>query len=110
MTEAQPVNETEYDQEITDHIEEQANKRKEMVEKLAHKRIKKMSREIKRLEKHAQACLLADNKEGYIYSIGKLRGIINKPVTRDVMESLYKTSREEALKIIASFEAAKTQA
>ncbi|AGN30118.1 hypothetical protein VPFG_00116 [Vibrio phage nt-1] len=91
------------DQEVLDYLDEMQLRRKALIEKEAQRRIKKNSREIKRLRKHAEKCLIEDNKDGYIYAIRKLRSITGQPVADDVLETLWKTSRDQVLTIIRSF-------
>ncbi len=91
------------DQEVLDYLETLQNQRRELVEKEAKRRIKKNSREIKRLHKHAEKCLIDDNKDGYIYAIRKLRSITGQNVGDDVLETLWQTSRDQVLTIIRSF-------
>lgn len=109
MTE-QPLDDiaaAEEDQELMDFVEAQAKERERLVQKQADKYMRKHRREIRRLEKHAEKTLLEGNKEGYIYAIGKLRTLIGKDVSRDVLESLWKTSREQVLTIAHSYAEAK---
>ncbi|AFN37300.1 hypothetical protein VH12019_00333 [Vibrio phage VH1_2019] len=95
------------DQEVLDYLDELQAQRRALVEKEAHRRIKKNSREIKRLHKHAEKCLIEGNKAGYVYAIGKLRSITGQTVGDDVLETLWKTSREQVLTIARSFAEAK---
>ena len=91
------------DQEVMDYIDGLQESRKKIIEKEANKRIKKNRREISRLRKHAENCLIDDNKAGYMYSIGKLRKITGQVVSEEVLETLYKTSREQVIAIATSF-------
>lgn len=97
----------EEDHELTEMIRGQQELIKAETERRTAKYMKKHAREIKRLRAHGEKCLLEENKEGYIYAIGKLRTLIGKPVTRDVLESMYQTSIDEVLRIIENFQAAK---
>lgn len=72
-----------------------------MVEKLAKKHYKKHEKEIKRLSSHSRDCLITANKEGYIYSIEKLRFISQQPkLDRETLETLYLTSKQQTDKIL----------
>ena len=82
------------DTELTSQIERTLAATETNAKKEAIRRVNKQKREISRLQKHANECLLLGNKEGYLYSVDKLRGIINKRVPRSVLEALYRTSRE----------------
>lgn len=68
-------------------------------QKRADKVIKKNKRELDRLRKHANHCLLTLNKDGYIYSIGKIRQIIKKPLSYDELGVLYDTSLERIVQL-----------
>lgn len=83
------------DVELTQQINDTLDQATEYARKAAQKRIKKQSREIARLRERAELALLTNEKEPYIYAIGKLRAIIDKPVSRDVLETLWTTSREQ---------------
>lgn len=62
---------------------------------------KKNKKEIDRLKKHASDSLITNNKDGYIYSIRKLRKIsFQKPLSDSVLESLYITSKEKVDELI----------
>ncbi|CAL9965603.1 hypothetical protein VPHD480_0104 [Vibrio phage D480] len=91
------------DPEVLEYLEKLKQHRQETIEREANRRIKKNKREIKRLHKHAQECLINDNKDGYIYAIGKLRKLTGHVVGDDVLETLWQTSREQVQKIAASF-------
>lgn len=68
----------------------------------AAKILKKNSREIKRLTKHAEKCLLELNKDGYVYAIGKVRTIIRKPLTTKELESMYEDSVKRLIEIVSN--------
>jgi len=97
------INEFSADPEVLEFIEQQNKERKELIEKEANRRIRKNKREIKRLHSHAQQCLIDGNKAGYMYAINKLRVISGHPVSNDILETLWKTSREQVIKIATSF-------
>lgn len=62
---------------------------------------KKNKKEIDRLKKHASDSLITNNKDGYIYSIRKLRKItFQKPLSDDVLKSLFITSKEKVDELI----------
>lgn len=71
-------------------------------QKRAQKVLTKNKQEIKRLETLGKEALLKGNKDTYIYAIGKIRNIIGKPTTDDVLEILWKTSREQVIEIITA--------
>lgn len=71
-----------------------------MGEKRAMKVLTKNKREIKRLELLAKEALVEGNKTSYIYAISKIRSIVRKPIDADIMETLWKTSRERVLELM----------
>lgn len=72
---------------------------KAIADKRAKKVLKKHSKEISRLKKHAEKCLFELNKDGYIYAIGKIRTIIRKPMDQESLGVLYDTSVERLIEI-----------
>ncbi|MGL5306478.1 MAG: DUF2654 domain-containing protein [Aeromonas veronii] len=70
-----------------------------VAEKRAAKILKKNSREINRLQKHAEECLYTMNREGYIYAIGKIRTIIRKPLSDEALGVLFDTSIERLIEL-----------
>lgn len=70
-----------------------------MGQKKAQKILTKNKHEIKRLEILAKEALFYGKKESYTYAVGKIRKIIGKPVDQDILDTLYKTSREQVLEI-----------
>jgi ribosome recycling factor len=95
------------DASVIEHIDNIQEERQALLKKQANKIIRKNRREIKRIRKHAENCLFDNNKEGYIYSIGKLRKLTGNVVSTPILESLWKTSREEIIKIASSFQSAR---
>lgn len=71
-----------------------------MGQKRAMKVLTKNKREIKRLEKLGHEALAYGNAESYKYAVGKIRQIIGKPVDDDILESLWKTSREQIVELL----------
>jgi len=73
----------------------------ERAKKTADKILKKNKREIDRLKKHGQMCLVSGNRDGYIYAINKLRGIYRQtPVDKQTGDTLYETSRQQLIELI----------
>lgn len=68
--------------------------------KKANKIIKKNKRELQRLQKHAEKCLLELNKVGYIYSVGKIRTIIRQPMTDEQLSMMYETSVQSLVEMV----------
>lgn len=82
---------------------------KEEAMRRARKILRKHRFELRRLEKHAQKCLLELNKEGYIYAIGKIRTIIRQPLSREQLEELYESSVNTVLSIFKEMMMKETQ-
>lgn len=79
-----------------------------MGQKRAQKVLTKNKAEIKRLEALGHKALFECNREAYIYAVGKIRKIIGKPTTDDVLEMLWRSSRDQVAEIIkAGIEAEK---
>ena len=89
----------EEDLEYTKQINEMLSVAEKAASKEAHRRVKKNQKEITRLNNWATQALISNHKERYIYAISKLRKMINKEVSDDILETLWKTSREQYEKI-----------
>lgn len=80
-------------------VEQADDPMRPIAEKRAAKILKKNSREISRLQKHAEECLYTMNREGYIYAIGKIRTIIRKPLSHEALGVLFDTSIERLIEL-----------
>lgn len=78
---------------IQDRIEKQARKKAEKI-------LKKNKREIDRLKKHAENCLISGNKDGYCYAIKKLRDFYKQPYTNELVDSMWRSSRAAMFDIV----------
>lgn len=88
--------ETEYAEAIAE-----ANRKMELdAKKQATKILNKNKREIDRLKKHAGECLIHGNEVGYKYAIKKLRRFYKQPYTEELVDVLWKTSRENIENLI----------
>lgn len=76
----------------TDSFEAQAKTK-------AQKILRKNRHELQRLQKHAENCLFDLNKDGYVYSIGKIRKIIRQEIPVSMLESLYETSVQRIIEL-----------
>ncbi|UYD59608.1 hypothetical protein JNMOADIG_00079 [Aeromonas phage avDM5] len=86
--------------EMQDRIEKQA-------EKQAAKHLKTHGREIKRLKKHAERALFANNKEQYVYAIDKLRTLYKqKLLPKHAMITMFETSRAQIVDMAKSLSTA----
>jgi hypothetical protein len=85
---------------IKDPVEDQL-KVDEYVKKLHARYMKKHGREITRLKNHMYECLITNNQEGYVYGLEKIRKLcLQKPLDRDVMISLFRSSKTSVDEII----------
>lgn len=86
-TENQPEDfeEVEIENKIREQVEAEAFKK-------AQKFVRKNTREIKRLRKHAEDALFDGNKARYVYAIKKMRDMLKQPYTDEMIDVLWKTS------------------
>ncbi|QHJ78893.1 MAG: hypothetical protein [Caudoviricetes sp.] len=97
---------TEQDEILSETIKESSLQGKIADEMIAigHKRLQKQlkrnKREIERLGLLAKEALINNNKDSYLYAIGKVRKLVGKPVSDDIMDSLWVTSRERVVQMI----------
>lgn len=73
----------------------------------AQKYLRKNKTEWKRLHKHAEAALMANNKAQYCYAIKKMRKMLKQPYTDDLIDAMWRTSRESVKQVF--IEAMKNQ-
>ncbi|ADG60015.1 hypothetical protein Acj9p115 [Acinetobacter phage Acj9] len=59
----------------------------------AEKILKKNKREIARLKKHAEQCVLTGNYFGYQYAVKKLRDFYKQPYTEQLIRDMWTSSR-----------------
>lgn len=62
--------------------------------------LKKHRREITRLKALAEKAIIEDNKDSYIYAIGKLRDIYKQPHTPELLETMWVTTRQTVLSML----------
>lgn len=93
--------------DIVDPEQEMANLQEKMLTKAkadalfkAQKIVKKNRREIARLKKHAEKCVLTDNYFGYQYAIKKLRAIYQIKSDNLDIPTLWATTQKELHNII----------
>lgn len=78
---------------MTAELEAKANKKAEKI-------LRKNSKEISRLKLWAEKAIIDDNKEAYIYAIGKLRDIYKQPYTKDLLSAMWVSTRKTVLSMI----------
>lgn len=71
----------------------------------ADKIIKKNSRELERLNKHAQKSVLDNNFEAYKYAIEKSRKILRQPFNDELIRVQWETTRRQIWEILNGYKA-----
>lgn len=66
----------------------------------AAKILKKNAREIRRLNLHAQGAVLENNFEAYKYALIKLRCIYRQPVTDELVQLMWESTRKQIWEIV----------
>lgn len=90
----------EYDQELI----ELQNQLEKKAEKKAIKYLKTHGREIKRLKKHAERALFANNRDQYLYALSKLRTLYKqKQLPHSAMVVMFETSRQQVVDMAKAF-------
>lgn len=74
-------------------INAEANKRVKQI-------LKKNRFEIKRLKTLAEKAIIEDNKDSYIYAIGKFRTIYKQPHTPELLEAMWISTRNTILSML----------
>lgn len=101
-----------FDNRLQEQYErQQLDERNELIEELnnspiadkamrqAQKYLRKNKAEWKRLHAHAEAALLSNNKAQYSYAIKKMRKMLKQPYTDDLIDTMWRTSRESVRNI-----------
>lgn len=68
--------------------------------KKAEKILRKNSREIARLKRWAEQAIIDDNRDAYIYAIGKLRDIYKQPHTPELLSAMWVSTRQTVLSML----------
>ena len=66
----------------------------------AEKILRKNSREIARLKRWAEQAIIDDNRDAYIYAIGKLRDIYKQPHTPELLSAMWVSTRQTVLNML----------
>ena len=89
------------EQEIDNQVKEAELRLQEQAVDQAFEHLRKNDKEIKRLKALAETALFEDNKESYIYAIGKLRVLYKQPeLSNEVLEMQYRTTRQTIIDMI----------
>lgn len=68
--------------------------------KKAGKILRKNAREIERLKLWAEKAIIDDNRDAYIYAIGKLRDIYKQPHTPELLSAMWVSTRQTVLSML----------
>ena len=68
--------------------------------KKAEKILRKNAREIERLKLWAEKAIIDDNRDAYIYAIGKLRDIYKQPHTPELLSAMWISTRQTVLSML----------
>lgn len=68
--------------------------------KKAEKILRKNAREIERLKLWAEQAIIDDNRDAYIYAIGKLRDIYKQPHTPELLSAMWISTRQTVLSML----------
>lgn len=68
--------------------------------KKAEKILRKNAREIDRLKLWAEKAIIDDNRDAYIYAIGKLRDIYKQPHTPELLSAMWVSTRQTVLSML----------
>ncbi|HAL7776372.1 TPA: DUF2654 domain-containing protein [Escherichia coli] len=68
--------------------------------KKAEKILRKNSQEIARLKRWAEQAIIDDNRDAYIYAIGKLRDIYKQPHTPELLSAMWISTRQTVLSML----------
>ncbi|ALY07124.1 hypothetical protein VmeM32_00137 [Vibrio phage vB_VmeM-32] len=86
--------ETLTDADVQDYVDAEKTKQNELQQKALARYLKRNKKEIRRLEKHAKESLIVGNRDGYIYSLNKLRKLAGRAsVSREQAEEMYRQSK-----------------
>lgn len=106
-TGAELAEETDVVESLADQFDAEKMHDRMMAEatKQAQKRLKTNRRELERLKKHAEKCLIENNFVGYSYAIKKLRDIYKQPYTEELVRSMWNTSRQALFDLVKEAQA-----
>lgn len=90
---------TEHEQ-IENAVENAEKELQAKAEKKTAKILRKNAREIARLKLWAERAIIEDNREAYIYAIGKLRDIYRQPHNPELLGAMWESTRATVLSMI----------
>ena len=88
------------EQVVVDEVEKVQAELEAKAAKKAEKILRKNSREIARLKRWAEQAIIDDNRDAYIYAIGKLRDIYKQPHTPELLAAMWVSTRQTVLSML----------
>lgn len=88
------------EQVVVDEVEKVQAELEAKAAKKADKILRKNSREIARLKRWAEQAIIDDNRDAYIYAIGKLRDIYKQPHTPELLAAMWVSTRQTVLSML----------
>lgn len=94
------TNHEEHEQIVVDEVEKVQAELEAKAAKKAEKILRKNAREIERLKMWAEKAIIDDNRDAYIYAIGKLRDIYKQPHTPELLSAMWVSTRNTVLSML----------
>lgn len=88
------------EQVVVDEVEKVQAELEAKAAKKADKILRKNAREIARLKRWAEQAIIDDNRDAYIYAIGKLRDIYKQPHTPELLAAMWVSTRQTVLSML----------
>lgn len=88
------------EQVVVDEVEKVQAELEAKAAKKAEKILRKNAREIARLKRWAEKAIIDDNRDAYIYAIGKLRDIYKQPHTPELLAAMWVSTRQTVLSML----------
>lgn len=88
------------EQVVVDEVEKVQAELEAKAAKKAEKILRKNAREIERLKMWAEKAIIDDNRDAYIYAIGKLRDIYKQPHTPELLAAMWVSTRNTVLSML----------
>ncbi|WWD11751.1 hypothetical protein CPL00151_CDS0173 [Escherichia phage Delraymugoa] len=89
-----------HDQIVVNEVDKVQAELEAKASKKAEKILRKNSREIARLKLWAEQAIIDDNRDAYIYAIGKLRDIYKQPHTPELLSAMWISTRQTVLSML----------
>lgn len=89
-----------HDQIVVNEVDKVQAELEAKAAKKAEKILRKNSREIARLKRWAEQAIIDDNRDAYIYAIGKLRDIYKQPHNPELLSAMWVSTRQTVLSML----------